>query len=143
AALVLVHAISAVRIGPHYLSYFNAAAGGPQEAWRYLADSNIDWGQDLPALRDVFARVGASRPLLAYFGTAPIDAYGVSAAGWTTGRPDMGDWIAISVTYLDGVYIGNDGYAPFRAITPSARAGYSIFVYDARRPEVRQAFEAA
>jgi len=35
---------------PYGLSYFNALAGPPQNALHYLADSNIDWGQGLPAL---------------------------------------------------------------------------------------------
>ncbi|MGD2049702.1 MAG: glycosyltransferase family 39 protein, partial [Chloroflexota bacterium] len=35
---------------PHYLAYFNQLVGGPDKGWKYLADSNIDWGQDLQAL---------------------------------------------------------------------------------------------
>ena len=38
-------------IFPHYLAYFNELAGGPLNGWRSLADSNIDWGQDLPGLK--------------------------------------------------------------------------------------------
>jgi len=37
-------------IWPDYLAYFNAAVGGPQQGYRYLVDSSLDWGQDLPAL---------------------------------------------------------------------------------------------
>ncbi len=32
---------------PHWLSYFNAFAGGSQNGHRWFADSNVDWGQDL------------------------------------------------------------------------------------------------
>jgi tetratricopeptide (TPR) repeat protein len=35
---------------PRYLSYFNALIGAPRNAYRYLADSNLDWGQDQFAL---------------------------------------------------------------------------------------------
>lgn len=35
---------------PSYLSYFNEAAGGPKEGYRYVTDSNYDWGQDLKRL---------------------------------------------------------------------------------------------
>jgi len=60
---------------------------------------------------------------------------------WGTPALDQSyDWIAISATFLDGVYIG-DAFAPFREIDPSDRAGYSILLYDARRPEVRRAVE--
>ena len=37
-------------IYPHYLSYFNELAGGPRHGYRYLVDSSLDWGQDLPGL---------------------------------------------------------------------------------------------
>ncbi len=36
---------------PSYLSYFNEAAGGPENGYRYVTDSNYDWGQDLKRLR--------------------------------------------------------------------------------------------
>ncbi len=35
---------------PHYLAYFNALIGSRRDAYRYLADSNLDWGQDHFAL---------------------------------------------------------------------------------------------
>jgi hypothetical protein len=141
AVLVLLQTASAVRIAPHYLSYFNLFVGGPAAGHRYLADSNIDWGQDLPALRKAFARAGAVRPILAYFGTAPIQAYGVRAApfGWGHPTPDEPyDWVAVSATYLDGVYVG-DSFSAFRSLVPADRAGYSIFLYDGRRPDVQRA----
>ncbi len=81
-ALVVAQAVSAATIAPHYLSYFNRLTGGPETGYLYLADSNIDWGQDLPALRETLARVGAKRPLVSYFGNAPFDQYGVSADVW-------------------------------------------------------------
>lgn len=35
-----------VRIAPHYLAYANEVIGGPKNLWKYVADSNVDWGQD-------------------------------------------------------------------------------------------------
>jgi hypothetical protein len=142
AALVAAQAVSAWTIAPHYLAYFNRLSGGPEAGRLYLADSNIDWGQDLPALRDTLARVGAKRPLVSYFGTAPFDQYGVSADVWDE---DIGldvmrwDWVAVSVTHLNGLYVPNDIFRPFRSLTPSARAGYSILLYDTSRRDVRAA----
>ncbi|HWP41229.1 MAG TPA: hypothetical protein VNL70_09905, partial [Tepidisphaeraceae bacterium] len=37
---------------PDYLAFFNLAAGGTQRGERFLADSNIDWGQDIARLAD-------------------------------------------------------------------------------------------
>ena len=37
---------------PDYIPFFNVAAGGSRGGLNLLGDSNIDWGQDLPALAD-------------------------------------------------------------------------------------------
>ncbi len=41
---------------PSYLSYFNAAAGGHAVGYRYVTDSNYDWGQDLKYLEKFIYR---------------------------------------------------------------------------------------
>ena len=145
AMLVLAQASSAVMIAPHYLSYFNRLSGGPANGYRYLADSNVDWGQDLPALKRSLETVGARRPLIAYFGTAPLEAYGIDALPWSCGRKleaGSADWVVISATYLDGVYVPDDTFAGFREIPPSARAGYSMLLYATDRADVRDALTA-
>ncbi len=42
--------LSAVRITPDHLAYFNELAGGPEGGDAVLLDSNVDWGQDELAL---------------------------------------------------------------------------------------------
>lgn len=44
--LVVAGAVESALVHPHYLSFFNVAAGGPSQGARHLLDSNIDWGQD-------------------------------------------------------------------------------------------------
>ena len=57
-------------IHPHYLAYFNELSGGPSRGYRFLVDSNIDWGQDLLRLA-AYARAHPAEPIkLAYFGSA-------------------------------------------------------------------------
>ena len=57
-------------VHPHYLAYFNELVGGPANGYRHLADSNVDWGQDLLRLRD-YARQHPDETIrLAYFGSA-------------------------------------------------------------------------
>src|SRR4030042_3936649 len=34
------------------MSYFNQIAGGPKSGYRYITDSNADWGQDLKRLKN-------------------------------------------------------------------------------------------
>ncbi|MCX6627472.1 MAG: glycosyltransferase family 39 protein [Candidatus Solibacter sp.] len=49
AALVWLAAAS-LHVYPQGISYFNEWIGGPAHGWKYLADSNLDWGQNLPEL---------------------------------------------------------------------------------------------
>ena len=65
---------------PNYLSYFNVIAGGPSGGYKHLTDSSVDWGQDLPALRrwlDNKGLNGNKNVFLAYYGTSPVEAYGI------------------------------------------------------------------
>jgi hypothetical protein len=51
-------------IHPHELAYFNEAVGGPNLGWKYLTDSNVDWGQETKRLA-VYARAHDLHPLSA------------------------------------------------------------------------------
>ena len=53
---------------PNYLSYFNEFIGGPANGYKYLRDSNIDWGQDLPELKKFMVRNDIDDIKLSYFG---------------------------------------------------------------------------
>jgi 4-amino-4-deoxy-L-arabinose transferase-like glycosyltransferase len=44
--LLLWHAGAALRVCPEYIAYFNELVGGPANGYRYLGDSNLDWGQN-------------------------------------------------------------------------------------------------
>jgi uncharacterized membrane protein len=44
--LVVAHVLSSLSYHPHYLSYFNEFVTDRKTIYRYLADSNVDWGQD-------------------------------------------------------------------------------------------------
>lgn len=146
--LALATALATVLAWPDYIPFFNSMAGGPQQSWRLLSDSNVDWGQDLPALAAWQQENGGRRVKLSYFGTAHPSAYGVEfqpLPTWAPG-PEQGDPVtqpyhpadpapglyAISVTNLHGVVLGRDRdlYAVFREQTPLARLGGSIFVYE-------------
>lgn len=143
---LVVQAVTAAIASPRPLSYFNGLAGGPNNGYRLLADSNLDWGQDLPAIGQVMASVGAREPLAAYFGSAPLEAYGVHVWQWDLTGPQQklrADWIVISATYLDGLYLANDPFEAFRSIEATARPTPSLFLYDAARPEVKAALAQA
>jgi 4-amino-4-deoxy-L-arabinose transferase-like glycosyltransferase len=143
AALALAGQIaSAASAAPDYLAYFTPAVGGSAQGYRYLVDSNLDWGQGLPALRAALERVGARRVALSYFGTADPRAYGIDAAPWPAADPRC-DWLAVSATHLEGIDAPGDPFAALRAIAPHERAGASIFLYRLDDPAVRAALAAA
>ncbi len=41
-----------LNVFPYYLTYFNQVVGGPSNGYKYVVDSNLDWGQDLVRLSD-------------------------------------------------------------------------------------------
>jgi hypothetical protein len=137
-------AIETAAAFPDYLAFFNVAAGGSRGGIGLLGDSNLDWGQDLPALAR-WQRRNPDRPLyLSYFGSADPRAYGVRAIdlhsddglGILTGRipAPRGAVVAISATNLQGIHSD----PPLRALMDRWRhrqpidvLGGSIYLYDA------------
>ena len=100
---------------PNYLAYFSPVVGGPAQGYKHLVDSSLDWGMDLPALKQwlTLHNPGDREPLFfAYFGTGDPDYYGIKSYR-LPGRPD---WrkkkgyplkpgiYAISATLFEGIY---------------------------------------
>jgi len=118
AGLVALQAWAAASIHPHYLAYFNALAGGPANGYHLLVDSSLDWGQDLPGLRDWLAAnnppgPAQARVYLAYFGSGKPEYYHLRATqlpfvnGFNLAHPyyDMAGGIyCVSATMLQEVY---------------------------------------
>lgn len=138
--------VSTVSFFPHHDSYFNVLAGHWTRWSELLVDSNLDWGQDLPALAALQQELGIEELNLAYFGQAVPEQYGVryhplpgylrfvggrEPAAFNAAAPEPG-WYAISATSLRlGTYAEGQTeiYAAFRNLQPVARAGYSIALY--------------
>ncbi len=49
--IIVWYAGSSIWIYPDYLAYFNEFVGGSSQGYKYLDDSNIEWGQDLKRLK--------------------------------------------------------------------------------------------
>jgi hypothetical protein len=146
--------VAALRIHPDHLTYFNELARG--DDWRYLGDSNLDWGQDLNQLGAYAAEVAATtgRPLrFSYTGIADRTHYGLRGpslieqfnAGdiWPAANPPAGRY-AINASDLQGtgLVLGTldeiDLFDWFRRRAPLATLGGSIFIYDVAAPDVGQ-----
>jgi hypothetical protein len=138
--LLTASAISSLRVYPHSLSYFNELAGGPERGYEHLADSNIDWAQDMFFLKAWADRHPEARPLgfACYYidyrhviGTfygqvppdPPVDARFVNPREAEAYGPWPG-WYAVDVTSML-----SKGYTYFRRLKPVDRAGYSIYIY--------------
>ncbi|MCE9606498.1 MAG: hypothetical protein K8U03_16520 [Planctomycetia bacterium] len=82
-AMLGVLVLETVAVFPNYLSYFNVASGGTQNGYKHLVDSSLDWGQDLPALKEWLDQEGliggenGPRIYLSYFGTTPPSSVGL------------------------------------------------------------------
>jgi 4-amino-4-deoxy-L-arabinose transferase-like glycosyltransferase len=141
--------VATIYAWPSYLAYFNEPSGGPSKGHEYLLDSNIDWGQDLMALRDYMAEEGIEEVELAYFGRVDPAVYGVRYIDFLGVQKPRKRWVAISANLLWGrMYFingggywppGRDTYAAFRGLEPKAILGSTIYVYDTERlrPKVR------
>jgi hypothetical protein len=145
--LALAYAGAVVRVHPHYLPFFNSLAGGPAGGWRYLANSNNDWGQDLPLLaRWLEEHPEAERgPIhLAYFGHLDPARYGIDYV-LPPDQPRPGIHV-VSLNFLLGMpylvlddgrwtMLGEDLVRPqnefawLRNRQPVARLGHSLWVF--------------
>lgn len=141
AAAVALHAASALAQAPQFLPYFNEAAGGRANGWRLLADSNVDWGQDMKRLAGFLLEEENPEVILSYFGTASNEAHGIKAQHYASQQTVQRRWrnsdapsrelLVVSATHLQGVYPPphrNPTWLKERA--PYARVGASLFVYD-------------
>ncbi len=146
-SLLIGWMLLSVRYHPHHLAYFNELAGGPLGGREHLLDSNLDWGQDLGGLQAYLDEHQIKDVGLAYFGTVPPSALGITYHIPPSRSPQPGRY-AISVNFEQGrphwvrtpkgeirpVDIGEFEY--FRFFEPVARIGYTIDVFDLTEADV-------
>jgi Dolichyl-phosphate-mannose-protein mannosyltransferase len=142
AALSMLQIAECARITPDYLAFFNELAGGPGRGPEYLVDSNIDWGQDVKKLGlwlDAH-NGGKRRARVYYFGNAQMRYYGIDEMGYPgpldqKGWDEIDEYCVANVTPLQGVYVPLSELAPLRMREPVAKIGWSMYVYDLRKPK--------
>lgn len=142
-ALGIWLAAAAVRASPFPLAYFNEFAGGPAAGYRYLADSSVDWGQGLKALKSYLDERGVRDIYLSYFGSVNPRLYGLHYLDVASiGRPPYGGeeadpcrekraLLAVSATDYQGAsYDPSDFLDWLHGREPCAVVADSLLVFD-------------
>jgi hypothetical protein len=141
--LIVWQVVGTLRYYPYYLTFFNEIAGGPDRGRYILIDSNLDWGQDLPALKQYVDEHHLEQVRFSYSGATPPGVYGLKTQALPPFFPPMRDqgawWLhtlyppdpppghyALSVTGMMG---DPNDYAFFRDRMPDAIVGNSIYIY--------------
>jgi hypothetical protein len=140
--LFTVLGIETLSAFPHYVAFFNVAAGGSRGGINLLGDSNLDWGQDLPLLAQWQQDHPNERLYFAYFGMADPKYYGVTyhniRGGFFLGPPfeppRPPGVVAVSATILQGIYLEDDvrrAYNDVRVhLKPIDVLGGTIYLYN-------------
>lgn len=123
------------------VAYFNELAG--ERPWNRVADSNLDWGQGLPALAEYMHQEKLDSVYLSYFGTDRPEASGIrfqALPGYGRVGPASGESIpetaprhvlAISANNLLGIYLNDSElFAFLRSRQPDRILAGSIFIFD-------------
>lgn len=130
--------LSVIFVYPSFLAYFNEIAGGSDKGYKFVVDSNLDWGQDILRLANFIEKNDIREIKMDYFSGAPAEYYIKTAKieSYNREAPQTG-WLAVSATILQGACRGEMSNCKYneRAYTwldsykPVAKIGYSIFVY--------------
>ena len=120
---------------PHYLAYFNEYIGGGKNGWKYLIDSNLDWGQDLRRLKTYIDKNNITDIKVDYFGGGNLDYYLGSGnySLWGFDRGPTTGWLAVSADAIQWNSANSGERMSYHWLTdnyePVVKIGNSIFVY--------------
>jgi len=123
---------------PSYVSYFNEFVGGSKNGYKYVTDSNVDWGQDLKRLEIYLQQNPEIKKInVDYFGGGKPEYYlgEQYVSWWDSKRPVEAGWYAISVNSLQvSIYdkvnkTPATNYAWTQQYGPVAMIGNSIMIY--------------
>ena len=142
ATCLIWYGLSSLSIFPYYLTHFNELVGGAKNGYIYVADSNLDWGQDLKRLAQWIDEQGIKKIKVDYFGGGTPEYYLGKKyeewhGNWNPQDIKKGSWLAVSATFLQqGRAIATKGwnqptdyYMWLYQYQPVTVIGNSIFVY--------------
>ena len=137
-----VYGLNTLRQQPHHLAYFNPLVGGLAQGYKYLGDSNLDWGQDLPLLAETISLDEKETWRISYAGVGDPSYYGIAAkqlitadtldSSFAPANPAAGRY-AISANHLQGILADADLFDWFRRTMPEGNLGGSILIFDVHK----------
>jgi hypothetical protein len=152
-ALILFQIVSVVRVYPSFLAYFNESIGGPDNGYKYLVDTDLDWGQDAKRLAEWVRERGIEKikiPSRFYVvwndipGVQEYSSYSRSYEYYLGEKyeylppatPTKG-WVAIPARLLqwgranaaEKTGWSSDSFRWLDDYEPVAKIGYSVFIY--------------
>lgn len=141
--LVIVAAVESFSVYPHSMVFFNQSIGGPDQGWRHLNHSNVDWGQNALLLADWAKTHPEARPLQVIFSGGfdpkhlPIWTGDVIHRDFSETEVELlkaGElrdrWVAISVNKLIDPDTERDRYGYFRKHQPDAKVAHTYYIYN-------------
>jgi 4-amino-4-deoxy-L-arabinose transferase-like glycosyltransferase len=146
--LVVVHAASSLFAFPNYIAYSNELWGGPSQTYKYLTDSNSDWGQQLKSVKQYLDQRRVKECWFVYFaaGVAEPSYYGIPCKPLPTINTlwlnlpidvptSINGPVLISASNLSGVEFGPgplDPYGQFKMLQPTTVIDRGVFVFDGK-----------
>ncbi len=144
--LVAWQGVTCLRAAPSYMAYGNEAWGGPSQVHRYLSDANVDWGQQLKAVKVYLDQRHITDCWFAYFPDGAIEPsdYGIPCRRLPTTDtlwwmklpletpPVISGTVLISDGDLEGIEFGDgplNPYEGFRERKPNAVIQGGVAVY--------------
>ncbi len=112
---------------PDNLAYFNLIAANHPE--RVLAESDLDWGQDLYRLRDRLRELGAEEVAIGYYGNYPLAMAGLPPYRILSPSEPAQGYVAISLRLIVMENKEFGRYQWLKAHKPIERIGKSIDLY--------------
>jgi len=137
--LLAFHIVSSLRAYPNYLSYANEAWGGPSETYKYLANSDVDWGQ---AQKMAAAYIAKTHPTNCFFlrtynnknSDYGIPCQGISEIQWDQLQTPYTGTMIVSSSMVNGIGVRGASVQTRRAFSglkPVAKLGGSaLLVYE-------------
>lgn len=146
AALILFQVITTMRVFPAYMAYTNELWGGPSQTYKYLSDSNVDWGQQLKSTKTYLERKGIQECWFIYFAEGPVRMkdYGIPCKPLVTigtlwldeeldVPPSVDGRVLISAGTLSGFEFGPGPLNPYEAFKhqqPTDVIDNGVFVFN-------------